>query len=79
MSVPAVHVIDFVTVVVPVPLDVPLRNTSSVAPVVSAVAVTDVEASVMFAVYSVTSSSNVGVSVSEPRASESRFCVKKPL
>ena len=78
MSVFAVHVKDLVTVVVPVPFDVPLRNTSTVAPVVSAVAVKDVDASVTFAVYSVTSSSNVGVKVSEPSVSALRFCVKKP-
>lgn len=50
MSVLAVHVIDLVNVVVPEPLLVPFKNISTVAPVVSAVAVTDVEASVMFAV-----------------------------
>ena len=74
----AVHVSDLVSEVVPVPCEVPLRNISTVAPVVSAVAVKDVDASVTFAVYSVTSSSNVGVKVSEPSVSALRFCVKKP-
>ena len=73
MSVFSVHVtVDPVKVT-------PFNLVTTVAPVLSGVAVSDEVAVVMFAEYSVTSGSNVGDKVAEPSVSALRFCVKKPL